>query len=115
MTDVFQVDAAAMIAAHEANGFHLIDCAPGTPGIRVGARVHNRGEQYLKAAVDGTATVLAVMRRGSDEQPDSWERTYGRPNVEVIVLRDRDHSVTAWADYGTRLAEKQPATPEVAR
>lgn len=115
MTDVFQVDAAAMIAAHEANGFHLIDCAPRTPGLRVGARVHNRGEQYLKAAVDGTATVLAVMRRGTDEQPDSWERTYGRPNVEVIVWCDRDDRVTAWSDYGTRLAEKQPSTGAAAR
>lgn len=104
-------EAAEWIAKHEAFGFHLIDSAPRTPGVRVGARVRNRGEQYPSAHENGTAVVLAVMRRGADEHPDSWERSYGRPNVEVIVRHDRDH-ITAWADYGTYLAEQQPEAVE---
>lgn len=100
-------DSAEMIARHEALGFHLIEGAPRTPEVRAGARVHNRGEQYPTARENGTATVVAVMRKGTDEHPDSWEKSYGRPNVEVIVEHDRGH-LTVWADYGTYLAESQP-------
>lgn len=107
MSAEVDVEAAEWITKHEELGFHLIESAPRTTGVRVGARVRNRGELYPSAHEDGTAVVLAVMRRGTDENPDSWERSYGRPNVEVIVRHDRGH-VTAWADYGTYLAENQP-------
>lgn len=92
----------------EADGFREIAEHPRRSDLVVGARVRNRGEQYPKAMQFGTAVVVAIMRRGTDEHPDSWERTYGRPNIEVIVECDADRSfpgATSWADYGTHLAE----------
>lgn len=94
----------------ESNGFREIEHAPRNPLIKTGARVRNAGEQYQAAVNHGTATVVAVMRRGSDERPDSWELSWGRPNVEVIVERDPARvsfgspKYTTWADYGTALA-----------
>jgi hypothetical protein len=103
-----------IVASLERDGFARIDCAPRTPGIAEGARVHNAGEQFDRAWTVGTATVVAVLRRGTDERPDRWEQKYGRPNVEVVVQRDPDRldfadEFTCWADYGTWLAENQPA------
>lgn len=86
------------------NGFVEIEQAPRNPLIRAGARVHNRGEQFDRAFTEGTATVVKVLRRGTDEKPDSWERRYGRPNVEVVVQRD-DGMFMSWADYGTEVVE----------
>lgn len=68
--------------------------------LKPGVRVHNRGEQYPEARQFGTAEVVAVLRK-----PGSWERKWGRLNIEVLVRRDRDGSLGWWADYGTRLAE----------
>lgn len=68
--------------------------------IKPGIRVHNRGEQYPEARQWGTAEVVAVLRK-----PGSWEKTWGRLNIEVLVRRDRDGSLSWWADYGTRLIE----------
>lgn len=73
-------------------------------GLKPGARVRNAGEQYPEAYRDGTANVLAVFQR----DPSSWAVTYRRPDIEVIVRRDKslfedwspDHR---WADYGTQL------------
>lgn len=68
--------------------------------VVVGDRVHNRGEQYVKAYWHGTARVVAIY-----ERPDSpWSRTYRMPDVEVITQRDRDPEGTCpmpWANYGT--------------
>lgn len=73
----------------------------------VGARVRNRGEQYSRAYRYGTGVVLAVMR----QEDSAWEREWGRPNIEVLVLRDEPFfslgRITLWADYGTFLAEIQ--------
>jgi hypothetical protein len=97
----------------QSDGFREIPVGPRDPALRVGARVRNAGEQFNRAYQQGTATVIAVMRRGTDENPDSWERSWGRPNVEVIVDRGvdrRDLTVpryTNWADYGTALAAEQ--------
>lgn len=104
------VTAESVIRDLEENCFRVIPSAPGRPELRAGARVRNYGEQYSAAIFDGTAVVLAVMRRGTDEQPDSWERSWGRPNVEVVVERDEARAAlgmpkfTNWADYGTVLA-----------
>lgn len=102
-----------IIASLTRDGFRHIDEGPRTPGLKVGARVSNRGEQYHRAYTEGTATVVAVMRRGTDERPDAWEQSWGRPNVEVVVQRDQrlvdrgDAEFTCWADYGTNLADIQ--------
>lgn len=88
--------------------------------LKPGVRVRNRGEQYASARQFGTAVVVAVLRK-----PGSWERTYGRLNIEVLVQRD-DGSLTWWADYGTflpegcwpcgsRTCEHVPTTPEATR
>jgi hypothetical protein len=68
--------------------------------IKPGVRVRNAGEQYLDALVKGTAEVLAVMRKTG-----AWEQKYGRPNIEVIVKRDRDGSLGWWQDYRTEVIE----------
>lgn len=97
----------------ESNGFCEIPVGPRNPALQAGDRVRNAGEQFNRAYEQGTATVIAVMRRGTDEAPDSWERSWGRPNVEVIVERDRGHDgadgvrYTTWAHYGTALAAEQ--------
>lgn len=73
-------------------------------GLKVGARVHHVGERYAEAVLDGTATVLAVMHK----KPSSWEQSYGRPDVELLVrLDDRlvkkgMPEIGQWADYHTR-------------
>jgi hypothetical protein len=67
--------------------------------LKPGVRVRNRGEQYDTARQFGTAEIVAVLRK-----PGSWERMYGRLNIEVLVRRD-DGSLTWWADYGTYLPE----------
>jgi hypothetical protein len=95
----------------ESRGFRVIDCSPRNPDLRPGARVRNYGERWHEAIVEGTATVAVVLRRGTDEKPDSWELTYRRPNIEVIVERDPDRrdfgAISVWSDYGSCLAEKQ--------
>ena len=53
--------------------------------LRPGARVRGRGEQYPEAFDRGTGTVLLVMEKAGS----SWSRTYGQPDVEVLVLKDR--------------------------
>lgn len=86
------------------HGFAQIEHSPRNPALRAGARVHHIGENYFEAMSQGTATVVSVWRRGTDEQPDSWERQYGAPNVEVIVRRDDSHPMPGlhlWANYHT--------------
>lgn len=73
--------------------------------LRPGVRVRNRGEQYDTARQFGTGQIVAVLRK-----PGSWERTYGRLNIEVLVRRDKplfegSEVLTWWADYGTYLPE----------
>ena len=92
-------DAVDKIAAMMADGFDHYD----HEFIKVGMRVRNAGELYAKAHREGTAEVIAVMRK-----PGVWETTYNRKNIEVLVRRDRDGSLTWWADYGTRIAKEQP-------
>lgn len=103
--------AEAKIADLERGGFRQIECSPREPELRAGARVRNYGEQFHEAITSGTATVVAVLRRGTDERPDSWERSYGRPNIEVVVDRDPAHRdfgrYTVWSDYGSPLALEQ--------
>jgi hypothetical protein len=105
--------AEAKIAELEAGGFRRIEHGPRHPELRAGARVRNYGERWHEAIVHGTAVVVAVLRKGDDDQPDSWERTYGRPNVEVVIDRDPEHRdfgrFSVWSDYGSPLALEQTA------
>lgn len=96
-------DLDSFVAEQRKYGFQAIEMHPHWPELKVGTRVHNRGEQFYSARNAGTATVAAIMRRGTDDRPDSWEKSYGRPNIEVIVMHDRGY-VTSWADYGTEIA-----------
>lgn len=70
--------------------------------FKPGVRVRNGGEQYPEARQFGTAVVVAVMRKEG-----SWEQTWGRKNLEVLVRRDpdRDGSLSWWQDYRTALPE----------
>ena len=99
-----------VIAELADRGFEMIDDAPKDPAIRAGARVRNYSERFPSAYQRGTATVVAVMRRGSDARPDSWEMSWGRPNVEVVVERDAGEEnahrrAASWADYRTASVE----------
>jgi hypothetical protein len=71
--------------------------------FKPGVRVRNWGEQYDTARQFGTAVVEAVMRKEG-----SWEKTYGRLNLEVLVRRDRPdlgNELMWWQDYRTALTE----------
>lgn len=91
MTKTIAEDVAAQLADMTARGYTPVGTHPRVPELTAGARVHNHGEQYPEAYWDGTATVIAVMRRHETD-------------FEVLVRRDRDGSLGWWADYGTRLA-----------
>jgi hypothetical protein len=70
------------------------------PRLKVGRRVHNRGELYAQASDEGTATILAVY----EKSPSSWSQKYGRRDIEVIVeheTKSHPRTVRVWADYGT--------------
>ena len=98
MTDE-QADVAEALAPYLADGFDHYE----HEHLRVGVRVRNRGEQYPEARQWGTAEVVAVLRK-----PGSWERKWGRLNIEVLVRRERPQfggPLSWWADYGTYLAE----------
>lgn len=98
----------------EADGFREIPEHPKRADLHVGVRVRNAGEQYDTAVFKGTAVVVAILRKGTDEHPDAWERDWGRPNIEVIVERDEGYVKrgyprhTNWSDYGTSVALDQP-------
>ena len=54
-------------------------------GIKAGDRVRAKSIQTAEAFERGTGTVLAVMHN-----PDSqWEKQWGQPDIEVLVLEDR--------------------------
>lgn len=53
--------------------------------LRGGARIRRRAEQYPEAFDHGTGVVLVVMERPHS----SWSQTYGGPDVELIVLKDK--------------------------
>lgn len=75
-------------------------------GIKVGARVRHVGHQWPSAFTEGSAVVRAVMGHGSSR----WARSYGRPDVEVIIEFDKggphtvlDGCLTYVADYHVEL------------
>jgi len=71
--------------------------------LHPGRRVHHVSQEWARGG-DGTATIVHVLRRGSDEKPDGWEQKWGRPNIEVIVRRDEPQFgrlVGTWTDYHT--------------
>ena len=62
--------------------------------LRPGGRVYHRGHRWPEAAERGTGTVLVVTHK-----PDSsWSRSWGGPDVEVIVLWDE-------APFGSRVSQ----------
>lgn len=101
-----------VVAALVADGFTPLEHHPTRPDLHVGARVRLASARYPSAMDHGTATVLSVLRKGSDDAPDWWEQRWGRPNIEVVVEKDpRDGSdATAghWADYATEVVDVGP-------
>jgi hypothetical protein len=70
------------------------------PRLRPGQRVRHRAQQWPEAFDRGTGTIIAVM-----EHPESpWAQDYGTPDVEVIVLRDRDAVLWAGQSRLTQMA-----------
>jgi hypothetical protein len=74
----------------------------GVDRITPGARVHHCGERYSAAYLHGTAQVAAVF----EKDPSPWAQSYGRRDIEVVVVRDRPlldgmDLVHTWADYHT--------------
>jgi hypothetical protein len=71
-------------------------------GLRAGVRVRHRGEQYRAAYRDGTGNVLHVLQR----DPSSWARSWGRPDVEIVVVRDDvERGAMLVADYHVVIVE----------
>lgn len=54
--------------------------------LRPGARVRHRGHQYPEAYQRGTGVVLHVTQKS----PSSWEQSWRMPDVELVVLWDRE-------------------------
>ena len=71
-------------------------------GITVGARVHNRGEQFSRAFREGTGTVTGIF----EKSPSSWSQTYRARDIEVVVQHD-DGRERQWASYGTELVDQE--------
>lgn len=73
--------------------------------LHVGDRVRNTGQRWSEAIAEGTATIERIFHK-----PDSaWEAKYGRPDVEIIAVRDKpDFGSTHgfWADYHTVKADQ---------
>lgn len=106
--DAFEAAYAEARTELEARGYRDIE---EHNGLRVGARVRNYGEQYYAAISKGTGVVRALMQR----DPSSWSNEWGRPDIEVLVERDKSHRddgsrVGRWADYGTVLATRPEPT-----
>ena len=53
--------------------------------LRVGSRVRLSGERWTEAQEFGTGAVERIFHKPNS----SWERSYGRPDVELIVKRDQ--------------------------
>lgn len=89
-------------AALEKHGYIEI---PEHKGIKPGARIRNRRQQYVKAIWHGTSTVVAVY-----EKPDSpWSRTYGMPDIEIIHQPDDapdGECPITWAQYHSAPPER---------
>jgi hypothetical protein len=68
-------------------------------GLTVGDRVRLYSEQYRDAYVKGTGNIERIFIR----HPSSWEFTYGRQDIELVVMRDRpgvfDNDYSYVADY----------------
>lgn len=63
-------------------------------GLRVGAWIRHRNQQYYEAIVNGTGAVLALV-----EKPDSpWSREWRMPDIELVMLRDKEQ-------FGSRLSQ----------
>lgn len=76
--------------------------------LKVGSRVRLSGQQWPDAYRIGTGTIERIFHR----QNSSWERSWGRPDVELIVRYDKppyEECTHAFvADYHVDLAEEQP-------
>lgn len=70
--------------------------------LQVGCRVRNYGEQWAAARLEGTGTIVAVLRLAGS----NFEQSQGSEDVEVVVLHD-DGSERQWASYGTVLANRR--------
>lgn len=100
-----RIDPASLsIEAALVRGFAVVGTHPNRPSLRGGARVRHSSHRWGDAIAEGTGEVVTVMRRGTDEAPDSWEQQYGRPNIEVIV-RMFDGEISVWADYHTEVVD----------
>jgi hypothetical protein len=55
------------------------------PRLRPGRRVRHQAERWPEARDFGTGVLLAVMERTNSP----WSASWGGPDIEVIVLRDR--------------------------
>lgn len=91
MTADETAEAQAMLAQLRANGYRDIgNHGPLSPG----ARIRHRAEQYPEAYRDGTGVVLHLT-----EKPESsWSQSYGAPDIELTMLRDK-------AQFGSRLSQ----------
>lgn len=79
--------------------------------LHVGARVRHVGEQFPRALLDGTATVVALMERTRSP----WVAAgFGRRDIELVVRSDQPRlsgsKAGQWADYHTIVIDQPPPT-----
>jgi hypothetical protein len=97
LTEAEQAEVDQKVAELHENGYvHLAEYTYPRSGktLQVGSRVRHRGQLWSDAILYGTGHVVALMHK-----PNSgWSRSWGMPDVELIVLRDREQ-------FGSRLSQ----------
>lgn len=73
--------------------------------LRPGSRVRHSGQRWHEALTEGTANVVAI----TEKPGSSWSRTYGMPDIEMVVLFDKpgitDSRLSQLAQYHVAVIE----------
>lgn len=83
MTAEEQTKLAAMVAELHDHGYPDVE---EHRGLRVGTRIRHVGHQWTEAYQAGTGVVVALTQKRNS----SWSQSWGRPDVELIALWDRE-------------------------
>lgn len=86
-----QAEAMKMLDGLIRSGYRTVD---EHKGLRPGTRVRHRSHQYPEAYANGTGVVWTVV----EKNPSSWSESWGAPDVELVVVCDRE-------SFGGRLSQ----------
>lgn len=76
--------------------------------LAVGARVRAASEQFSRAYREGTGTIERIFHK----EKSFWAQKHGRPDIELIIKRDRPDSdgdeYRVFADYLVAIVNVTP-------